>query len=76
MNLKLLTKNTIIFLSNTLTYREILSNNLKDYFVISLIIDGKTYFVWIQFQLDTASCKVEIIETFLNSTPNEAVFVN
>lgn len=64
------------FLSNTLTYREILSNNLKDYFVISLIIDGKTYFGWIQFQLDTASCKVEIVETFLNSTPNEAVFVN
>ena len=64
------------YLSNNLTYREILSNNLKNYFIISLLIDGKTYFGWIQFQLDTASCKVEIVETFLNTTPNEAVFVN
>jgi hypothetical protein len=64
------------FLSNNLTYKEILSNNLKDYFVISIFIGGKKYFGWIQFQLNTATCSVEIKEIFLNSTPNEHVFVN
>lgn len=64
------------FLSNKLTYREILTNNLKDYFVVSLFIDGKNYFGWIQFELDSANCTVKIVETYLNPIPDEHIFVN
>ncbi len=64
------------FLSNKLTYREILTNNKKDYFVISLFIGGKRYFGWIQFQLDTSNCAVKIVETFLNPISDEPIFVN
>lgn len=64
------------FLSNKLTYKEILTNNKKDYFVISLFIGGKRYFGWIQFELDTANCSVKIVETFLNPIADEPIFVN
>lgn len=64
------------FLNNKLTYRKILSNNLKDYFVVSLIINGKQHFGWIQFELNTDSCKVLIVETYFNPVPDNPVFVN
>lgn len=64
------------FLSNKLTYREILSNDVKDYFLISIFMNGKQHFGWIQFQLDTTNCTVKIVETFLNPIPEEHVFVN
>ena len=64
------------FLSNKLTYREILTNNKKDYFVISLFLGGKQHFGWIQFELDSANCAVKIVETYLNPVPDEHIFVN
>lgn len=64
------------FLSNRLTYSEILSNNKKDYFVISLFVGGKRYFGWIQFEFDSANCAIKIVETFLNPIADEAVFVD
>lgn len=64
------------FLNNSLTYSEILKNNRKDYFVVSLFLEGKQYFGWIEFQLDSANCDVKIVETYLNPDPNEHIFVN
>ncbi|MEN8878684.1 MAG: hypothetical protein ABF311_00835 [Polaribacter sp.] len=64
------------FLDNNLTYSNILKNDLKDYFIVSLSIDGEIYYGWIAFYMNTASCNVGVTALHLNTVANEHVYVN
>ncbi|MFC4268984.1 hypothetical protein [Polaribacter marinivivus] len=64
------------FLSNNLTYKNILQNDLPDYFVISKDIGGIEYFGWIKFILDTSTCQAEVLFAYLETNPNTHVKVN
>ena len=64
------------FLSNNLTYKNILQNDLPDYFVISKDIGGIEYFGWIKFILDTSTCEAEVLFAYLETNPNTHVKVN
>lgn len=63
------------FLDNNLTYSNMLKNNLKDYFIISLSIDTKIYYGWIEFYVNTAACDLGVTATYLNSVAEEHVYV-
>lgn len=64
------------FLNNLLTYKGRLGNNSDDYFVISKDINNLRYYGWIRFEFKVLECKIEVLESFLNDTPNQHVFVN
>lgn len=63
------------FLNNILTYRKILENTIDDYFMVSIQVDGNTHYGWIKFKLNSTTCQVSILETYLNPTANEHVQV-
>lgn len=64
------------FLNNLLTYKGRLGNTTEDYFVISKDINNQRFYGWIKFDFKVLECKIEVLETFLNNTPNEHIFVN
>ncbi len=64
------------FLNNNLTYKKTLKNNLDDYYVVSMLIEGKLYYGWIKFNFNSENCTAEIIETYLNPNANEHIYVN
>lgn len=64
------------FLNNNLTYRSKLKNNSEDYFVVSLTLNGNQYFGWIKFSFNTDNCSVEVLDTYLNPTPNQNISVD
>ncbi|MDD7913040.1 hypothetical protein [Polaribacter ponticola] len=64
------------FLNNNLTYRSKLKNNSEDYFVVSLTLNGNQYFGWIKFSFNTDNCSVEVLDTYLNPTPNQNINVD
>lgn len=63
-------------LNNNLTYKKILENNLYDYYVVSVHLNGNAYFGWIKFKFNATSCSMEILDTFLNPNANEHINVN
>lgn len=63
------------FLNNILTYRKMLENNLDDYYIVSIIINGETHYGWIKFKFNSSLCEAEIIETYLNPVANKHVEV-
>lgn len=63
------------FLSNLLTYYDVLNNETDDYYLIKKVIDNQEYYGWIKFRLVVDECKFELLDTFLSNTPNQAIFV-
>lgn len=64
------------FLSNNLTYKSQLQNDIPNYFLIQKIIDEKEYYGWIKFDLNTENCTAELLSTYLSPTPNNHIEVN
>ena len=64
------------FLNNNLTNKDFLTNNKEDYYLVSLILGGKTFYGWIKFKFDMENYEVEILETFLNPTETEHIYVD
>jgi hypothetical protein len=64
------------FLSNNLTYKTKLNNNADNYFAVSMSLDESEYFGWIKFRFSSITCSVEVLDTFLNTTPDEHISVD
>jgi hypothetical protein len=54
------------FLNNKLTYKNILKNNKKDYFLIKMNFGDKKFYGWINFKFDALNCDIKVLETYLN----------
>lgn len=64
------------FLNNNLTYTKNFNNNIDDYYVVSLILDGEQHFGWIKFQFNSNNCSIDVLETYLNPNPNQHINVD
>lgn len=69
-------QNYNFFLNNNLTNKDFLNNNKEDYYLISMNLNGKTFYGWIKFKFDSKNYDVEILETFLNPIETEHIYVN
>lgn len=64
------------FLQNNLTYQKEFSNNKDDYYAIKLIRNNESFYGWIKIDFNALDCKIEVLDTFLNPTPNENISVD
>jgi hypothetical protein len=51
-------------------------NNIDGYIVIKFEEGGLFYYGWIKIKIDYEDCIFEIVETYINPTPNEHISVN
>lgn len=64
------------YLHNNLTYKGILENSKEDYYLIKMGLGNKDYYGWIKFKFNSTLCNVEVLGTYLNTTPNQHISVN
>ena len=64
------------FLNNNLTNKGILENNKNDYYIISMDFNNKRFYGWIKIHFNSSNCQIEILDTFLNTIPNQHITIN
>lgn len=64
------------FLNNNLTNKKEFENNIDDYYIIKLIRNNESFYGWIKINFNALECEVEVLDTFLNTNPNEHISVN
>ena len=64
------------FLNNNLTYKEILENDKDNYYLVSMNLNDEDFYGWIKFNFNSTNCNVEVLDTFLNTNPNENISVD
>ena len=69
-------ENYNFYLQNNLTYKKEFENNKDDYYAVKLIRDDENFYGWIKIDFNALDCKIEVLDTFLNSTPNKHVYVD
>ncbi|MAD98060.1 MAG: hypothetical protein CMB99_12105 [Flavobacteriaceae bacterium] len=65
-----------LFLNNNLTYSEILNNNLPDYYLVSMVINGELYYGYIGFRFSSTDCRLNVLDKYLHNVPFEHIQVN
>ena len=69
-------ENYNFFLNNKLTYKRTFLNNIDDYYLLRLVRNNSYFYGWIKIDFNALDCKLEIIDTYLNTTANEHIYVD
>lgn len=63
------------FLQNNLTNKKEFANKKDDYYVVRMTFDGNSYYGWIKVDFSATNCYIEILDTYLNPTPDQHISV-
>lgn len=64
------------YLQNNLTNKKEFDNSKEDYYVVKIIRNNQNFYGWIKVDFNALNCKVEVLDTFLNTNPNEHISVD